>query len=155
MPHTLSETTGLCRLRKYWLFIQRARGEVSQLVTRLHPGWSDNRSSIPSGGRCYSINRRVQIVSGAHSAPCPVGIRFSFLEGFNWSFTSAYFRRSFGRNWFMFLNQAQGKLYIFVCHILRTADHSGGSVYGMNCLRSLERWDREFESHSGMDVCIV
>jgi hypothetical protein len=26
------------------------------------------------------------------------------------------------------------------------ADHSGGAVKGMNCLRSLEPWDREFES---------
>jgi hypothetical protein len=28
------------------------------------------------------------------------------------------------------------------------ADHSGRVVYGMNCLRPLERWDRGFESHS-------
>jgi hypothetical protein len=28
------------------------------------------------------------------------------------------------------------------------ADHSGSAVYGMKCLRSLERWDREFESHA-------
>jgi hypothetical protein len=30
----------------------------------------------------------------------------------------------------------------------RNADHSGRAVYGMYCLRSLERWDRGFESHS-------
>jgi hypothetical protein len=29
-----------------------------------------------------------------------------------------------------------------------TADHSGRAVYGMNCFRSLERWDRGIESHS-------
>jgi hypothetical protein len=28
------------------------------------------------------------------------------------------------------------------------ADHSGRVVWGMNCLRSLERWDLGFESHS-------
>jgi hypothetical protein len=28
------------------------------------------------------------------------------------------------------------------------ADHSGCAVKGMNCLLSLERWDRGFESHS-------
>jgi hypothetical protein len=28
------------------------------------------------------------------------------------------------------------------------ADHNGRAVYGMNCLRSLERRDRGFESHS-------
>jgi hypothetical protein len=28
------------------------------------------------------------------------------------------------------------------------ADHSGRAVYGMNCLRSPERWDRGFESYS-------
>jgi hypothetical protein len=27
-------------------------------------------------------------------------------------------------------------------------DHSGRTVWGMNCLRPLERWDRGFESHS-------
>jgi hypothetical protein len=27
-------------------------------------------------------------------------------------------------------------------------DHSGRAVYGMNCLRSLERWERGFECHS-------
>jgi hypothetical protein len=27
-------------------------------------------------------------------------------------------------------------------------DHSGRAVYGMNCLRPLEHWDRGFESHS-------
>jgi hypothetical protein len=27
-------------------------------------------------------------------------------------------------------------------------DHGGRAVQGMNCLRSLERWDRGFESHS-------
>jgi hypothetical protein len=26
-------------------------------------------------------------------------------------------------------------------------NHSGGAVYDMNCLRSLERWDRGLESH--------
>jgi hypothetical protein len=31
---------------------------------------------------------------------------------------------------------------------LGRADHSGRAVEGMNCLRSLERWDRGFESHS-------
>jgi hypothetical protein len=29
-----------------------------------------------------------------------------------------------------------------------TADHSGRPVWGINCFRSLERCDREFESHS-------
>jgi hypothetical protein len=28
------------------------------------------------------------------------------------------------------------------------ADHSGREVWGVNCLRSLERWDRGFQSHS-------
>jgi hypothetical protein len=28
------------------------------------------------------------------------------------------------------------------------ADHGGRAVLGMNCLRSLGRWDRGFESHS-------
>jgi hypothetical protein len=28
------------------------------------------------------------------------------------------------------------------------ADHSGRAVQDMNCLSSLERWDRGFESHS-------
>jgi hypothetical protein len=28
------------------------------------------------------------------------------------------------------------------------ADHSGSTVLDMNCLRSLESWDRGFESHS-------
>jgi hypothetical protein len=28
------------------------------------------------------------------------------------------------------------------------ADHGGRAVKGMNCLRSLERWNRGFESHS-------
>jgi hypothetical protein len=31
-----------------------------------------------------------------------------------------------------------------------SADHSGR----MNCLRSLDRWDRGFESHSWMSVCV-
>jgi hypothetical protein len=41
------------------------------------------------------------------------------------------------------------------------ADHSGRAVQGMNCLRSLERWDRGFESHSRhgclhlFRVCVV
>jgi hypothetical protein len=36
-----------------------------------------------------------------------------------------------------------------------TADHSGRAVQGMNSLRSLERWDRGFESHykAWMSVC--
>jgi hypothetical protein len=35
-------------------------------------------------------------------------------------------------------------------------DHSGGTVEGMNCLRPLEHWDREFESHSRHGcVCAV
>jgi hypothetical protein len=32
--------------------------------------------------------------------------------------------------------------------VLTHADHSGRAVYGMKCLRSLEHWDRGFESHS-------
>jgi hypothetical protein len=28
-----------------------------------------------------------------------------------------------------------------------SADHGGRAAYGMNILRSLERWDRGFESH--------
>jgi hypothetical protein len=35
------------------------------------------------------------------------------------------------------------------------ADHSVRAVSGMNCLRSLERWDRGFESHSRHEcVCV-
>jgi hypothetical protein len=35
-------------------------------------------------------------------------------------------------------------------------DHSGRAVWGMNCLPSLGRWDRWFESHSGHGylVCV-
>jgi hypothetical protein len=32
--------------------------------------------------------------------------------------------------------------------IIAIADHSGRAVYGINCLRSLEHWDRGFEAHS-------
>jgi hypothetical protein len=35
-----------------------------------------------------------------------------------------------------------------------SADHSGRAVSGINCLLSLERWDRGFEFHLGMDVCV-
>jgi hypothetical protein len=38
---------------------------------------------------------------------------------------------------------------VILMHVNRVdADHSGRVVYSMNCLRSLERWDRGFESHS-------
>jgi hypothetical protein len=44
--------------------------------------------------------------------------------------------------WFrMWLNSI--RIYVSV-----TADHGGRAVWGMNCLRSLERLDRVFESHS-------
>jgi hypothetical protein len=40
-----------------------------------------------------------------------------------------------------------------------SADHSGHAVLGMNCLRSLESWDRVFEPHSRLgclwDVCVL
>jgi hypothetical protein len=32
--------------------------------------------------------------------------------------------------------------------ILLAADHSGSAVTGVKCFRSLEHWDRGFESHS-------
>jgi hypothetical protein len=35
----------------------------------------------------------------------------------------------------------------FVTRIRHMAGHSGCAVYGMHCLRSLEHWDRGFESH--------
>jgi hypothetical protein len=35
-----------------------------------------------------------------------------------------------------------------VWHTGLSADHSGRAVWGMNCLRPLEHWDRGFESHS-------
>jgi hypothetical protein len=38
---------------------------------------------------------------------------------------------------------------------LTKGDNSSREVWGKNSLRSLERWDREFESTQGMDVCIV
>jgi hypothetical protein len=39
-------------------------------------------------------------------------------------------------------------LYRGASWCMPTADHSGRAVWGMNCLRSLERWDRGFESYS-------
>jgi hypothetical protein len=36
----------------------------------------------------------------------------------------------------------------FISLIIFTADHSGRAVWGMNCLRSFERWDLGFESRS-------
>jgi hypothetical protein len=47
-------------------------------------------------------------------------------------------------------------LPIIVVSIVRNlpfADLSGRAVSDMNCLRSLEYWDRGFESHS-RDVCL-
>jgi hypothetical protein len=45
-----------------------------------------------------------------------------------------------------------GLMQIFYADILNqdicTGDHNGRAVQGMNFLRSLERWDRGFESHS-------
>jgi hypothetical protein len=41
--------------------------------------------------------------------------------------------------------------------IAHAADHSGRAVEGMNCLRSLELWDRGFESiplNAWMFVCV-
>jgi hypothetical protein len=38
--------------------------------------------------------------------------------------------------------------------IIPIADHSGSAIQDMNCLRSLERWDRGFESH-GMYVFVL
>jgi hypothetical protein len=32
--------------------------------------------------------------------------------------------------------------------VYQSVDHSGRAVSGKNCLRSLERWDRGFDSHS-------
>jgi hypothetical protein len=40
------------------------------------------------------------------------------------------------------------RIYIY------TTDHSGRAVLGMNCLLSLESWDRGFKSPQGMDVCV-
>jgi hypothetical protein len=34
------------------------------------------------------------------------------------------------------------------------ADHSGRVVWGMNCLRPLERWDRGSNPAQGMEVCV-
>jgi hypothetical protein len=42
--------------------------------------------------------------------------------------------------------EASDYIYTLVASII--ADHSGRAVEGMNCLRSLEIWDRGFESHS-------
>jgi hypothetical protein len=41
-------------------------------------------------------------------------------------------------------------IYAFniILHYLLTADHNGRAVWGMNSLRSLEHWDRGFESRS-------
>jgi hypothetical protein len=45
--------------------------------------------------------------------------------------------------------------YIFNSYIpYEEADHSGRAVWGMNCFRSLGRWDRGFESHLGHG-CLV
>jgi hypothetical protein len=38
-------------------------------------------------------------------------------------------------------------------YVFSIADLSGRAVYGMNCFRSLERWDRRLESHS-RDGCL-
>jgi hypothetical protein len=41
-------------------------------------------------------------------------------------------------------------IYVYVTfyelYCVSSADHSGRAFWGMNCLRSLERWDRGFES---------
>jgi hypothetical protein len=41
-------------------------------------------------------------------------------------------------------------------HFLEITDHSGRAVQGMKCLRTLEHWDRGFESMSALFcVCVV
>jgi hypothetical protein len=35
-----------------------------------------------------------------------------------------------------------------------STDHNGHAVKLINCLLPLEHWDRGFESHQGMDVCV-
>jgi hypothetical protein len=50
-----------------------------------------------------------------------------------------------------------GGLRLECLYVVRTnAGHSSRSVWGMNCLRSLGRWDRGFESHPGHGcfVCV-
>jgi hypothetical protein len=37
----------------------------------------------------------------------------------------------------------------------KITDYRARAVYSMNCLRLIERWDRGFESHQGMDISIV
>jgi hypothetical protein len=51
--------------------------------------------------------------------------------------------------------------FVFIClRIIWQADHSGRAFWGMNCLRSLEHWDRGFESHlrheylCAFDLCL-
>jgi hypothetical protein len=39
-------------------------------------------------------------------------------------------------------------MFTFSFSIRNKAGYRGRAVKGMNCLRSLERWDRGFESHS-------
>jgi hypothetical protein len=40
----------------------------------------------------------------------------------------------------------ESKFLHFVSVYSSQSDHSGRAVWGMNCLRSLEHWDRGFES---------
>jgi hypothetical protein len=39
-------------------------------------------------------------------------------------------------------------LYSYLLGLLYLADHRGRAVGGINCVGSLERWDRGFECHS-------
>jgi hypothetical protein len=45
-----------------------------------------------------------------------------------------------------FSNSALTSSHFMLCD-LRSADHIGRAVWGMNCLRPLENWGRGFESH--------
>jgi hypothetical protein len=67
--------------------------------------------------------------------------RFFLLRKQKWDFSENLILTAYGSkrgNYFVFFDQ-----YISV-----VAEHSGRAVWGMNCLRSLERWDRGFDSHS-------
>jgi hypothetical protein len=61
--------------------------------------------------------------------------------------TNCFSRNSlfYGVNVVIWCGQSQIK---FVYTNLYILDYSGRAVYGMNCLRPLERWDRRFESDS-------
>jgi hypothetical protein len=53
---------------------------------------------------------------------------------------------------FIYLHSCACYVLHFLClpdFITLLADHSGRTVWDMNCLRPLKHWDRGFESHSG------